>query len=1275
MGVEAEQLIDQLRATLENVEVALSTIDEAVVWVGRNHRVQWCNRAFEKLVDCTYVKMLGQSLLDLLPLYSCEQLLALEEHPLELTFSGGDRGDRYQSYHHGCVRTLDIKGKRIDQQGMPAFAVLLIRDVTTEGITAPKPVPPRQEACLPQPPSPVGATVHGLLLAAGSANGPRYWDIPDHQRSEADLRRSAATFRRIVEQANDVSFLINPAKQFIYVSPNLSKLTGYEPVEVQGKSFEPFVFPGDLPACNRAFEAVLASGQEQLELEFRSRHKAGHWIWHSANLTLSTDGGEPVVVGVTRDIGDRKQREEALKLIVEGTASDTGDAFFQSCVAYVANLLQADIALISEFANPELTRVRTLAVCQEGRVQPNIEFDLENTPCQTVLQGTPVYCREGLQDRLPKAIASTAGRVESYLGIPLVGSTGEVLGHIAVVNQKPMQPDPNRELFLKIFAARAGAELERQHIEAALRQREQKYRALFENSQVGIGRTRLSDGLVLEANRRFAEIMGYATPAEMIGQVYTPKLYVNPCDRRWILEKLYQQGGLDDVELQLWRRTADGGHTPIWAMISLRLNAAEACLEFVITDITGRKQAEAALRLIVEGTASATGEEFFRTCVRYLAEALQVRYAFITEIDPAANTGRTLAYWANGAITNNFAYFIPDTPCSQLAPGKLISYPTGVKAHFPHSTILQQMSAEGYLGTPLVDSSGHMLGHLAVLDDKPLENTSGRAMILRIFAARATGELERLKTETALRQSKEAAEAANHAKSQFLANMSHELRTPMNAILGFTQLIVRDPNLSPQHQSALNIINTSGEHLLTLINDVLEMSKIEAGRVVINNTCFDLHELLQRIKALFRIRAGEKQLILSVELAPDAPRYIVSDQGKLRQVLINLVGNAIKFTQSGHVSLRVGPASPHPHLSESASTYCLYFAVEDTGPGIPAPILQNLFKPFVQASSHIPGEGGAGLGLAITHQFVRMMGGQVTVESEVGQGSTFSFFLPVTPTELSSQPPSPVGRTVRRLATNQTAYRLLVVDDRCENREPLEQLLASVGFEVEAVSNGLEAIERFQHWRPHLIWMDMHMPVMDGYAATRRIREMETTVLSSSFNHSSPATYDPTLREIATASMPTTHYPPPITHHSSLTTFTTKIIALTASAFEDQRQEVLAVGCDDIIHKPFQAEEIFTKLADHLGVVYCYVEDETPPVGGVSSKSTGSIDLSCMPLSWREELAQAAIQADADWLTQLIAQIPKSHAERQESLMQLVERFDFDALVELTENQTHAKSH
>ncbi|MEG5016861.1 MULTISPECIES: GAF domain-containing protein [unclassified Microcoleus] len=795
---------------------------------------------------------------------------------------------------------------------------------------------------------------------------------------------------------------------------------------------------------------------------------------------------------------------------------------------------------------------------------------------------------------------------------------------------------------------------------------------------------------------------------------------VHPDDREIVDTSFAQILEKESISYEYRERHKDGGYRWIYDEVKLVKDAAGLPVECVGygVDITARKQAELALQQQVKRERLVNSiQERIRSSLN-LEEVMKMA---VEEIRQFLSTDRTIIYRFNPdwsgfiAVESVSVGTMPilgidiNDPCfrehyvSVYEQGHLRAidniYTAGISEC--HINLLSELEIKANLVVPILQGKklwGLLIAHHCrsqrhwiSSEIESLKQISVQLAIAiqqsTLFEQAKTEIADRKLAETALQKAVVAADTANRAKSEFLSSMSHELRTPLNAILGFSQVMVRDSSLNNQHQQHLEIINRAGEHLLSLINDILEMSKIEAGRSQLNESSFNLMRLLKTLEEMFRLKAKSKKLQLNLEVGDGVPHFVSGDEGKLRQILINLVGNAIKFTEMGSVTLRVkkkveeslgaetaefsdtqtklaDAASEHSESlavettaiqrkpgwctgfnpSESLGEFdCvdandihpellrLQFEIEDTGLGIAPEEMNKLFEPFEQTKTGQKSQQGTGLGLPISRKFVQMMGGDITVSSTPELGSKFAFDIQIslaTPTEIKILKPQ---KKVIALAPNQPEYRILVVDDRADNCLVIERLLSPLGILVRSARDGQEAIAVWEDWQPHLIWMDMQMPVMDGYEATRQIKA------------------HPLGKQTA-------------------------IVALTASAFEEERQTILGAGCDDFMRKPFEAKILFAKMEELLGVRYIYEESVDAPldneseISGVTSNQSVELQLSQMPLDWVEQISHAAHECCDEKIVKLIEEMPSQLAFSAQYLTTLVQDFLFDDIIEIAQS-------
>ncbi|MBD2435938.1 PAS domain S-box protein [Nostoc sp. FACHB-110] len=1045
----------------------------------------------------------------------------------------------------------------------------------------------------------------------------------------------------------------------IYRDWQWCQMLGYAENELEDnlQSFEQLVHPQDLPAVMSALNEHFQDMKAVYEVEFRMCCASGEWKWIQSRgkIVERDDFGQPLrMTGTHKDITERKTLEQEL-----ARREAHFNAFFSNAPVGMSILdNQLRFVQINEvLADINGTSQQEHIGKKIHEVIPQIAVLVEPQYQQVLSTGQPMLNVE-ITTPTPQYPEILRYFLVSYFPIPCVGSSSGVGTVVVEIS-------------------------DRKRAELALQENRLRYQTLAEASPVGIYHTdRFSNCVYL--NQRWCEITGLSQ-TEGLGTGWTKVLH--PEDFELVFATWSQAAATKSQFMCEHRFLRPDGKT-IWvicqAVPELDENGEIKGHVGTITDITERKFAEEALR------ESAEREKAIAQVIQRMRQTLDLETIFAAttaELREVLNCDRVVVYrfqpdWSgefvaesvtdgwnslidkqtfdplltenvlehSNCLVSMIGYKNPTIQDTYLQATQGGFYNLGTsfrcvtdiyEAGFDecYINLLEHLQAKAYVIVPIFCGS-QLWGLLASFQNSSSRQWKTGEINIAVQIGNHLGvalQQAQLLTQTqqqsqALQKAVVAADAANRAKSEFLANMSHELRTPLNAILGFAQVMNYDNTLCYEHQQNLAIINRAGEHLLNLINDILEMSKIEAGRTTLNISSFDLIALLDNLQEMLRLRAISKGLELIFEYASEIPQYVQTDESKLRQVLLNLLGNAIKFTNTGSVKLSVH--GQRETLSPECPCYSLIFAVQDTGVGINSQEMGLLFQAFGQTEIGKKSQQGTGLGLAISRKYVQLMGGDITVSSSVGMGSTFTFNIEVSLATVHKVPIQKNQHRVIGLAPGQNEYRILVVDDVCESRWPLVKLLQLIGFSVQEATNGKEAIALWQKWQPHLIFMDMRMPVMDGYAATRVIKS--TNNLESSA-HNSPI-----------------------------------IIALTANAFEEQREAILTAGCHDLINKPFREKLILEKINEYLGVNYLYQEDNQIPSDNLPDNVQPLVTekdlvnwLSQMPNTWLSRIYHAAAQCSDDLILNLMAEPFINNHNIKQYLLDLAQEFQFETIMKL----------
>ena len=1009
-------------------------------------------------------------------------------------------------------------------------------------------------------------------------------DLTARKRAEEAANREQLFSKAIVDSIPGAFYLLDETGRYVrWNAYQRDEIMGQPEDQVAGMDAAETIHPDDRALIRSRITNVLAHGSDEI-LEGRVLLRGGpafRWLLMTGRRLLIE--GRPFLVGIGIDITERKQAEAALR---------ESEDRFRGVVEGAAIPIFVTAEMKFSYLNPAALRLLGATTPEQvlgqpvlSRIHPDGHESIQKRVAQ-VFQGQ--HGAAPLQEEVYLKLDGTPVPVEATASPIIYQGQPAAVVFVQDITERKGLKDSLRELnrSLEQRVAERTTELsleiaERQQTEERLRASEQRHRDLVETVPDWVWQVD-EHGIYTFSGPQSRDLLGYA-PEEILGR--TPFDFMPPEEaqrvRPFTLAAMRRGEPIQVLENVLRRKdgrliTVETNGVPV-------RDAAGKLRGYrgLDHDITERRQAEVEHSAII----TAALEGFFITDFAGRLQEVNDAYCRMSGYSRAELLTRRVSELEAEDTVQDI----------QQRTAKIIA-----QGHDQFESRHRRQDGTTF--------------DIAV----SVQFSSMRGGVLICFLQDIT---ERKQAEAAMHAAKAAADAANLAKSRFLANMSHEIRTPMNAILGFSQLLLREAKRSgrcqPEHVAT---ILRSGEHLLSIINDILEMARIESGRLTLNPAPFDLDRLLEDLERMLSLRVQTKQLRFQVERQGEVPRYLLADETKLRQVLINLLGNAVKFTPNGGaITLRVR-SEPEPD-----GALRLHVEVADTGLGIAPEDVPQLFEPFFQTRDGQGISGGTGLGLPISREFVRLMGGELEVTSQVGVGSTFRFDVRVSraqATAAGAERPSAHGSL--RLQPGQPACRVLVVDDQPENLELLTLLLAPVGFEIRTAADGAEAVAQCQEWVPHLVLMDLRMPGMDGYETTRRIRAAHGT--------------------------------------------TVKIIALSAGVFIEDRQRAVAEGADAFLAKPFDHADLLDRIKELVGVDYVYdaVQEAAATVHGEAAAERPSAgDIRRLPADLVAALREATSRADYRQMLTLVEQAA-THDERLGRLLrQLVKRFDHDTLQEL----------
>ena len=1031
-----------------------------------------------------------------------------------------------------------------------------------------------------------------------------------------ELRESQAQFKSAFDSAAMGMVLASLEGHFIRVNEACCGMMGYTRTEMEGLIFQDITHPDDLSGDLVNIRRLLDGEIDSYRVEKRYCHKAGHLVWGLLSVSLLRDEhNQPMhFIAQIQDISDRKATED--KLIISNARN--------TAILKAIPDLMFCIDIKGVFLDYQAQEESELYVAPEKIIGRNVRDILPPHIAKQVFDSIDILLETGLIQVFEYNLTLPGG-VNYYKARVVLSGSEEIIFIIRNTTEEKLA-------------------------EIKIRESEERYRRITENLSDYHYRVRVENGKVVETihDPTCQIVTGYSVEEFRTDPGLWLRM-VPEAERGLTIDKyraILEGHDVQSIEHRLVRKDGQVRWMLDTIIPKLDINGNLVAYQGVIKDISESKKAEIILEsqrnLGIKLSATTSLNEGLHFCLDAAREVSSMDSGGIYLVE---ESDRSLILSAHCGLPpdliTSVSRFEADSPHARLvARGNPVHtlyslLDTELKvAAAPENlwalSILPILQEDRLIGC--LNMASHSADEIPDTEQKALEAIASQMgnVIGRLKAEESLLQLN-LNLERKVMERTAEAEAANRAKSAFLANMSHEIRTPMNAILGFAQLMQRDKTLTETQVRNVDTIIRSGDHLLALITDILEYSKIEAGKLAIEVANFDFREMLQDLAEAFRLRVESKGLRLLVELSPPGLCLVAGDESKIRQIVQNLLSNAVKFTDRGGVSLRaelrVDPSG------EGSGSRRLVLEVEDSGQGIAPDEMGSLFKVFEQTESGRKSRAGTGLGLAISSRFAELLGGTLKVQSQVGHGSTFRLEISVSEGDADSIAVRETAKPQRvvGLESGQQVVRVLIVDDEENNRTFLGDLLSSVGFELRMATDGCMAVAEFKAWQPNLILMDMRMPSMSGAEAIAEIRKM-------------PGGTD------------------------------VRIIAVTASSFLEDRLVATESGADDFLNKPFREETLFGKIRILMGLRYRYANEGQTAGAAPAGPSEAELRTAAaaLPAEFVSSLREAALRADLEGILELAGSIDVQCPAVATEVRALTAEYNYKKLLELFNNGTEA---